>query len=196
MSKLILAASFFFILATARAPQDISREDSEWRGSILPTAYDALMPLDLASTRVTYRARPSENELEKYFRIHYGPFPSERLQATVVLPEGTSIARQLLNLRGLDHKASFESILVRVEIRRLRMDERECPAIRRRVDALAKLSLTLPDEQIVRLHATWHELFVSTSAGEIKARLEDPKYPLVLWADETFRVLMTCANAR
>jgi hypothetical protein len=199
MPKLMFAGLFVFFLVNARAPQEpVSKEDSEWLGSVLPTAYDALMPLDLAGTRVAYRTRPSypENEPERYFRIHWGPFPSERLEATVVLPGGSSIARQLLNLRGLDYKASFESVLVRVAIRRLRISEDECPAVRSRVDSLAKLNVTLPDDPALRLHATRHELFISTSSGTIRASMDDMNHPLVRWADETFRALMACANAR
>jgi hypothetical protein len=154
------------------------------------------MPLDVPGLRAAYRTDPGMHwdEVEQYFAISLASASSERLEATVVAPIGGTITRQLLSQFHRDVKASFESILVQVSVRRFTVDSVACPAIDSRMSTLSKLNVSLQDDGLLRVDHTKHRIAVWWSAGEIDARMDDAGHPLVRWAAETHNALMACGR--
>jgi hypothetical protein len=88
--------------------------------------------------------------------------------------------------------ASLELLLPRVAIRRVTLAPSQCPVIKGRVNALRKISITIPRRDIIRIHGVQHRILVDLPGARIDATLDDPESPLVKWAMTTSNVLRGC----
>src|SRR5262249_41090648 len=147
-------------------------------------ALEAFMPVQdsAAPALVTYRGygdRDYQDE-ERYFSIRYGPgdsFDSNRLEATVVIPTGASIQKQILDLHMRNPRASLEALLRQVTVRRSVLDAEHCPVIRSRMDALSKTAIPLPERDLIILDPFVHHISIALGLAEIDARLYDEENP-------------------
>jgi hypothetical protein len=182
-------------LGQGRTPSlEVSRQESEWLDRVHEQAYDALMPLTAPGLRAAYRRGERSGELERYFAISLADRPSTGFEATVVTPIGASIDDQLLRQFRRDVRASFESILLQVTVRRFTAKSTACPAIIGQMSALSKLSLSLQDDGVIRLDTTWHRFVIGFASGQVDAQITDDRHPLVGWATTTYDALLACAK--
>ena len=149
-------------------------------------------------TIATYRSfRDSYPEVkERYFSISYATGDStdrSRLKAIVVIPTGGSIQQQLLDLHMRSRRADLNDLLPRLTVRRVLLDEKQCPAIRVRLDALSNTTILLPDRSKFVLHPFLHEFSIEMPMLALHATFTDEVNPLVLWGKETVDALLACA---
>jgi hypothetical protein len=77
-------------------------------------------------------------------------------------------------------------------IQRQTIVEDRCPAIRSRMNALAKATIGLPDPDIIALHPTIHRLVIRTGGVQIDASLIDSNDSVVRWATDTLKAFQAC----
>lgn len=187
---------------SARVPQEPSEGDWAWLGQVTERAFDALMSTDDRESLVSYRSHRdlTIDTVERFFSIRFGPitgagFNRDNLQATLVVPIGRSIQRQLLDLHMKDRRASFESVLSRVSVRRISIQAQTCPAIVDRMDALSKVRIQVPERDASQLHPFSHRIVIGMVGARIDATLYDETDSLVRWSIETRDALLACAPA-
>ena len=188
------------VLALAALVQrpEPSESDGDWLNAHQDEALERLMPV--ASTPGLIAAYRTHRDLyydvqESYFALHFAqssPLRFDDATATVTVPVGRSVQQQLLELHIVEADASFETLLPRVAVRRTAMTSAQCPAIRKRIDALLKTSITIPNQNIIRFHPTVHRIVISLLGVELDATLHDPESPAVRWATATSKALMAC----
>jgi hypothetical protein len=182
-------------LVLSQAPQP-SNADWRWLEESRSNALETFMPMrpDL-STLVTYRCFGTSTKKRKNATSLYGTLPAtdpNRLEATVVIPTGVSIQQQILDLHMHNRKATLETVLSQVKVRRIQVDAASCPAVRLRIDALSKTAIALPDRGVLYLHPFLYHLFINLDAGEIDVTVHDEDNPVVRWANETLDALLAC----
>jgi hypothetical protein len=182
---------------TQQKAATISDDELDWLGKVRQRAYDALLPVDLPGLRAAFRTDEWHDlsQIERYFEINIGSAPSRPLEATVVIPVGGSIGKQLLDIHARDVKASFEAILVQVSVRRVKLDSTTCPAIESRMRVLQELDVSLADDNMIRLDHAINQIVIWNASGRFDAKLEDEKHALVSWADDTHSALLACEKS-
>src|SRR5262249_51650807 len=158
--------------------------DWQWLNENRDAALQTFMPSPQRyETIVTYRSfRDSYQDVkERYFSISYagGDGPDRSLlKATVVIPTGCSIQQQILELHMRNRRAGIEELLPRVNVRRVLLDEKQCPAIRARVDALSDSTILLPEQSKFVLHPFLHDFSIEMPMLSLHATLTDEANPL------------------
>ena len=188
-------AAVLAMLIVGQSPAP-SEADWNWLEKFREAAFDVLMPIKMSpSDLVAYRSYRDLYQTieERHFRIAGGYLSSDSLTATVVVPVGRSIQQQLLGLHMRDPKAPFESLVSQVTVRWLVLTENKCAAIRTRLDALSKVSISLPERDVIFLHPFVHRIVLDLPGAQIDARTFDEDNPLVRWAVETTDALLACA---
>ena len=199
MLRGILSSLFVILLGQSSTP---SAADWQWLDQHRTEAFEAFMPIqDSTTTLVTYRGyREGYNQVEeRYFCIRYAQgdsFDSNRLEATVVIPMGASIQKQILDLHIRQPRANLEALLRQVTVRRSRLDAEHCPAIRTRMDALSKTAISLPERDEITLDPFVHHISIVLGLAEIDAKLYDEENALVKWARDTLTALMACGSGK
>jgi hypothetical protein len=198
----ILFVSLAAPLGSYKANQEPTDADWDWFGRFRDPALDQLMPMKDARTLVAYR---SHHDLlygveERYFSIrfdHGGAFDPNKLAATVVVPTGSSIQKQLLALHMADRSASFEAVLPKITVRRVTVQTSTCGALPTRMDSLANVRIGLQrrDRIYLPMHRVWHHVVVDFS-DRIDVMLGDPESALARWATSTMDMLFKCAGQR
>jgi hypothetical protein len=89
---------------------------------------------------------------------------------------------------------SADDIQRDVHVRKLKLTEMNCPAIRTQFSKLQELRLALPQFDVVILHPLIHEFRIRAGAGDMEVALYEDENSLVLWAIETRHVLELCAK--
>jgi hypothetical protein len=172
-----------------------TQSDWDWLTEHRAAALDALMPITSATARVvTYRSYRDlyQDVPERYFSIRHG----QALEAVVVAPSGLSIQQQLLDLHMAEPAASFESLLVRVQVNRVALAASTCPAIQEQLDRLGRLRFTVPDMDMIILHPEVHHVVVDAGGGAVDAVLQQDEHPLVKWSLETLTAIQRCPAVR
>jgi hypothetical protein len=175
-----------------------SDADWDWLNEHRERAFDALMPIAPAPGQlVAYRRYRDlyQDVPEVHFAIATAEGPVSgraKLRAVVTLPTSGSIQQQLLQLHMTNRELSLDALLPRVTIQRQTIVEDRCPAIRSRMNALAKAKIALPDPNIITLHPTIHRLVIETSGAQIDATLVDSNDSVVRWATDTLKAFQAC----
>lgn len=175
-----------------------TEDDGAWVEAHISEAFEMLMPVETEKgVDVAYRQyRDLYRDVpERYFAIRVG-HPEDPIEATVITPEGASIQRQLLDLRAADRRASIQTLVSRVAVRRQPRSSTTCAALRPRLDALSAVTVSMPRRDTIFLHPFVHRIVVSRGGEQIDATLYDNAHPLVRWADATFAALSRCPAAR
>jgi len=185
-----------FAIAIAMQGNRPSEDDWRWLDQFRQAALDALMPIT-GKRLVEYRSyRDLYHDVqERYFTIAYADGPGydrNRLIATVVVPKGQSIQQQLLNLHMKDLEASFDSLISKVVVRQYVLTTEKCPAIRARLDALSKLTILLPERDVIILHPVVHRMIIDLGVMRLDATIDDQNNSLVRWAAQTLEALVQC----
>jgi hypothetical protein len=184
-----------FVLSQSVPP---SSPDWAWLDEHRDSAFDALMPIAAAQGQVVAYRRYRDlyqDVPEAHFAIRFAERAASRdskLSAVVTLPASASIQQQLLQLHVSNPDLSLDALLPRVTIRRQMIVEDQCPAIRSRMNALAKATMAMPDHNIIRLHPTVHRLVIATAVTRIDATLTDSNDSVVRWAAATLQALQRC----
>ncbi len=185
-------------LALANQASNTSEADWQWLALARAAALEALMPVTAHSNQlVAYRAYRDlyQDVREVYFRIERDPSRStsgDGLLASLVVPVGRSVQQQLLTLHMASPDASLDSLLPRVVVERIVVESRVCPSVRARVDALSRLSISIPEQGIIPLHPLVHRLVVDGPTARIDGTLYGADAPVVRWAAETIRAIQAC----
>jgi hypothetical protein len=193
--KILASLLVTFLFAQVAPP---SNSDWEWLRENRAPALEALMPTKPSDqTLVTYRSfRDLYQDIEeRYFSIRFAAgtsFDRNRLEATIVIPAGKSIQQQILDLHMSDRAKSLDALLPQVAVRRIVLSTGQCPALRSRMDALSKTTISLAERDAFYLHPLMHSIFVNLSGSEIKATLNDDNNPIVRWAKDTLSALLAC----
>jgi hypothetical protein len=182
------------VMSQSTSPSDA---DWAWLDEHRNRALEALMPIVPAPGQlVAYRHYRDlyQDVPEAHFMIGIaeGPVGAAKLRAAVTLPTSGSIQQQLLQLHMSNRELALDALLPRVTIRRQAIVEDRCPAIRSRMNALAKAKIGLPDPNIITLHPTVHHIVIETGGVQIDARLIDSNDSVVRWAGDTLKALQGC----
>src|SRR5687767_68562 len=125
-----IAATSIHSVPQGRTPSD---SDWDWLAQHRLAAFDNLMPIGRTDTVAYRRYRDLyHDESERYFSISLkdvSDFGRDPVEATVVLPLGPSIQQQMLQLHMKDPSATLQSVLSRVNVRRLVTTSSRCRAI-------------------------------------------------------------------
>lgn len=175
-----------------------SEDDWVWLESHRDAAFQALMPVvSVPRQLVAYRSYQdlAADVPETHFSIANAetpPFPPGGLTAVVTAPMGGSIQQQLLRLHTEDRDAPIERLLSKVAVRRITINQAGCPSIRARVNALSKVTIALPNRDLIVVHPMLHRVLVEIGAVRIDATLTDSKDRLIRWAADTLKTLRAC----
>ena len=93
-----------------------------------------------------------------------------------------------------DRQASFDSLISQVVVCRYVFHTEKCPAIRARLDALSKVAISLPERDVIVLHAILHRVVIDLGVALMDATIADQDNSLVRWATETTEALMVCTT--
>jgi hypothetical protein len=178
-----------------------------WTNKEFGPVLDALMPLQRESgPYVTYRANRDlyTSTPEYWFMVGLEPDPDGRLRrylsAHVRVAQPTSIYDQLMAIHR-DEPGTQEAtsaLQKRIKLQAADFDEMNCPAVKRQVEKLKELRVTLPDvtSGTIVLHPMIHAFHISGSVGGATMFLTDDDNPLVKWAEETRRNFDLCSKPR
>jgi hypothetical protein len=198
LALIVLLGVSLFALAP-QAVHEPSADDLSWVGQNRPRALDALMPMRSTGFCVAYRRYRDVNPdgMEQYFLIRFAepaPFSPDRYSATVVTPVSRSIQRQLLDLHIKDRKASLESLLPLVAVRRQAVDSTACRNVKQQMDRLGSVDIRVHDKNRLFGDPFLHRLVVQWSEGEMDVTLYDEQHALARWASETMEALSACSR--
>jgi hypothetical protein len=174
--------------------------DFTWLQDVRQAALDSLMPLESSSEQlVAYRGYRSVfyEVPERHFSISstYSGFGPNQLTATVIVPAGSSIQQQLVDLHQRERRSSIHELVARVAVRRLTFSAEQCPAIRWRLDALSDVALSFPDRDVIVLQPVVHDFVFDLGGTHIDARnVGGNTNALVRWANETLDAIVACAG--
>jgi hypothetical protein len=199
IGRIGIIAAVVAIVVGRQAPSP-SESDLRWLDQVREPAFAALIPVKASKALVAYRSWRDlyYDVVERHFIIEFagGPsgFDKDRLVATVVEPVDRSIQGQLLELHMKNRLASFESVISQVVVRRLVLRTETCPAVRKRMNALSKVSISIPERDVVVLHPLSHRIVVDFAGTHLDATLSDGNAPVVRWATQTIDALRACAG--
>jgi len=204
MKRFILAVLFAGLaapLGSYQATQEPTDADWDWFGKNRNPVLDQLMPMNDATALVAYRSYHDLNYgvEERYFSIrfnHGGVFDPNKLAATVVVPTGSSIQKQLLALRMTDRSASLDTVLPKIGVRRLTVQTPACGVLLNQMDRLADVHINLQKRDLMYLpmHRVWHHVVVDFGGDRVDVKLGDPDSALARWATSTMDMLLKCAG--
>lgn len=89
---------------------------------------------------------------------------------------------------------SADDIQEDVHVKKLKLTEMDCPAIKAQFLKLQQARLALPQFDVVILHPLVHEFRIRAGGGDMDLALYDDENSLVSWAIETRRKLELCAT--
>jgi hypothetical protein len=195
MKRFILAVLFAGLtapLGSYQATQEPTDADWDWFGKYRDQVLDQLMPMS-SYHDLNYGVA------ERYFSIrfnHGGVFDSHKLAATIVVPTGSSIQKQLLGLRMTDRSASLDTVLPKIGVRRLTVETPACGALLNQMDRLADVRINLQKRDLIYLpmHRVWHHVVVDFGGDRVDVRLGDPDSALARWATSTMDMLLKCTG--
>jgi hypothetical protein len=189
--------SLRWLLLTGALVAQGENAGGDWESLSRPrqAAFDALMPLRPSGGGISvayrsYRDYYSDTP-EAYFAI-VGYLSPDSFEAEVVIPDGRSIQEQLLRLHARDQKASVDSLITRVRLKRSKLKAGECPAVERQIRLLQAAPLHVLDLATLTIHPVVHRVVVDFAGGELDATITDGENELVRWALQTLSELRRC----
>ncbi len=189
----------FALLGVLSMPGQVTQHDLDWLSRHREAAFDLVMPLRPARTGVSVAYRRYRDLYhdapEAYFAIVVQLSP-DSFAAEVVVPDGNSIQEQLLQLHASNRKASLDSLIKLVRVKRSSFQGGECPAAEKRIRLLQAASLHVPSLDTITIHPVLHRVVVNFAGGELDANLSDDEHELVRWSDETLSELRRCGQGK
>jgi hypothetical protein len=176
--------------------------DWDWMSSHFPKALDDLFPIDERNgADVAYRShRDLHTDVTEYSFV-IGTKKSDTvsglpryLAAQVREAESASVYDQMMALHRKSPSRSAEDIQKDVHVKKFKVTEMNCPAIRTQFAKLQQLRLALPPFDLVIIHPLIHEFRIRAGAGDMEIALYDDENSLVQWAIETRHALELCAT--
>lgn len=193
-SVVLMAVGAIALGQTGAEPTDA---DWKWLNQYHDQVFDALMPMASSDVLVGYRSSRGLDVLERYFAVSSGPggIDKNNLSATVAIATGRPISQQLLDIHMKDRAAPIESVQSQLSFRRRTLDARTCGSLRVQMDKLSKISIAIPEWDLIPWHPVLHR-FVINLADHIEATLIDVRSPLVRWAVQTTDALLACGRGQ
>jgi len=160
-----------------------SEEDLEWLNRNGHAEVERLMPM--GTPPIDGVVFSSHRDLyyevkERFFRIewNYDSTPPV-LRAVVLAPRGRSIQQQLIELHVADRRASLDELRTRLQVDRFKLFEKSCPAVRKGIESLRKLRLSLPTRSdVIIVDPEVFRVVEAFGDGHIDATLLDSAHVL------------------
>jgi hypothetical protein len=116
------------------------------------------------------------------------------LAAHVRESESASVYDQMMALHRNFPNRSADDIQKDVHVKKWKLTEMNCPAIKAQFSKFQQLRLAMPQFDVVILHPLIHEFRIRAGGGDMEVALYDDENSLVLWAIETRHALELCAT--
>lgn len=178
-----------------------SSADWDWMTSHFPKALDDFFPIDQRyGVDVAYRSHRDLHTDDPEYSFVIASEASNTvsglpryLVAQVREAESASVYDQMMALHRKFPNRSADDIQKDVNVKKLKLTEMNCPAIKAQFSSLQQLRLTLPQFDAVMLHPVIHEFRIRAGAGDMEVALYDDENSLVQWALETRHGLALCS---
>ncbi len=179
-----------------------SSADWDWMSNHFDKALHDLFPIDERyGVYVAYRShRDLHTDVLEYSFV-IGTENSDTvsglpryLAAHVQEAESTSVYDQMMALHREFPNRSADDIQKDVRVKRWKLTEMNCPAIKVQFSKFQQLRLALPKFDVVMLHPLIHEFRIRAGGGDMGVTLYDDENSLVPWATETRHALEQCAT--
>jgi hypothetical protein len=179
-----------------------SNGDWDWMSDHFDKALHDLFPIDERyGVYVSYRShRDLHSDIPEYSFV-IGPENSDRvsglpryLAAHVREAESASVYDQMMALHRKFPDRSADDIQKDVHVKKWKMTEMNCPAIKAQFSKFQQLHLAPPQFDVVILHPVIHEFRIRAGGGDMEFALYDDENLLVAWAIETRHALELCAT--
>jgi len=178
-----------------------SSADWEWMANHFDKALRDLFPIDQRyGVYVAYRSHRDlhTDVLEYSFLI--GTEKSDTvsglpryLAAQVREAESASVYDQMMAQHRKFPNRSADDIQKDVHVKKLKLTEMDCPAIKVQFSKLQQTRVALPQFDVVIHHPLVHEFRIRAGDGDVDLTLYDNENSLVSWAIETRNILELCA---
>jgi hypothetical protein len=179
-----------------------SSADWDWMTNHFAKALDDLFPIDEHyGVYVAYRShRDLHTDVPEYSFV-IGSQNSDTvsglpryLAARVREAESASVYDQMMALHRKSPNRSADDIQRDVHVKKLKLTEMNCPAIKAQFSKFEQLRLAPPQFDVVILHPLIHEFRIRAGGGDMDVALYDDENSLVQWAIETRHALELCAT--
>ncbi len=179
-----------------------SSADWDWMSYHFDKALHDLFPIDERyGVYVAYRShRDLHTDVPEYSFV-IGTENSDTvsglpryLAAHVQEAESTSVYAQMMALHREFPNRSADDIQKDVRVKKWKLTEMNCPAIKVQFSKCQRLRLALPKFNVVMLHPLIHEFRIRAGGGDMDVTLYDDESSLVPWATETRHALEQCAT--
>ena len=197
---LVVAALLLSFSAVNLSAQ--SSADWDWMSNHFDKALHDHFPIDERSgIYVAYRShRDLHTDVPEYSFV-IGPEKSDTvsglpryLSAQVREAESASVYDQMMTLHRKFPNRSADDIQKDVHVKKWKLTEMNCPAIKAQFSKFQSLRLAAPQFDIVILHPLIHEFRIRAGDGDMEIALYDDENSLVPWAIETRHALELCAT--
>jgi hypothetical protein len=179
-----------------------SSADWDWMTAHFPKALDDFFPIDQPyGADVAYR---SHRDLHTEVPEHSFVIETKKSDTVSGLPrylaahvreaESASVYDQMMALHRKFPNRSAEDIQKDVHVRKFKLTEMNCPAIKAQLSKLQQLRLALPQFDVVIIHPLIHEFRIRAGGGDMEIALYDDDNSLVQWAIETRHELELCST--
>jgi hypothetical protein len=179
-----------------------SSADWDWMSNHFDKTLNDLLPIDQRhGGYVAYRShRDLHTDVLEYSFV-IGTENSDTvsglpryLAAQVREAESASVYDQMMALHRKFPNRSADDIQKDVHVKKLKLTEMNCPAIKAQFSEFQQLRLAPPQFDVVILHPLIHEFHIRAGGGDMDVALYDDENSLVSWAIETRGALELCAT--
>jgi len=179
-----------------------SSADWDWMSNHFDKALHDLFPIDERyGVYVAYRSHRDLHTDVPEYSFAIGTEKSDTvsglpryLAAHVREVESVSVYDQMMALHRKSPNRSADDIEKDVHVKKLKLTEMNCPAIKAQFSKFQQLRLAPPQFDVVILHPLIHEFRIRAGGGDMDVALYDDENSLVSWAIETRHALELCAT--
>jgi hypothetical protein len=197
----LIGAAFLLPFFVAGKLSAQSGADWDWMRSHFDKALHDLFPIgERYGVYVAYRSHRDLHTDVPEYSFMIGPENARTvsgvpryLAADVQEAESRSVYDQMMTLHRRFPDRSADDIQKDVHVKKLKLTEMNCPAIKAQFSKLQQLHLDLPQFDVLIIHPLIHEFRIRAGGGEMEIALHDDKNSLVQWAIETRHALEQCA---
>ncbi|HXM05618.1 MAG TPA: HEAT repeat domain-containing protein [Chthoniobacterales bacterium] len=180
-----------------------SNADWDWMSNHFAKALDDLFPInERYGVYIAYRSHRDLNTDVPEYSFVIGTEKSDSvsglpryLAAYVREAESASVYDQMMAQHRKFPNRSADDIQKDVHVKKLKLTEMGCPAIKVQFSKLQQTRFALPQFDVVILHPLLHEFRIRTGGGDLDVALYDDENSLVSWAVGTRHALELCATS-
>jgi hypothetical protein len=196
----LFGAALLLSLCASRTVSAQSSADWDWMSNHFDKAFHDLFPLhERYGVYVAYRShRDLHTDVPEYSFV-IGPENSDTvsglpryLAAHVREAESASVYDQMMALHREFPNRSADDIQNDVRVRKWKLTEMNCPAVKAQFSKFQQLRLGPPQFDVVILHPLIHEFRIQAGGGDMEVSLYDDENSFVPWAVETRHALELC----